>query len=377
MARKILYVTGTRADFGLMRTTLAQIDASDSLDLAILATGMHLSQTYGGTIAEVEDARLRIAARVDVEEGTPTGALMSRNIGRMMVGFTGVIEAERPDVVLTLGDRGEMLAAATAAIHLNVPIAHLHGGERSGTVDEPVRHAISKLAHYHLAATHESRDRLIRMGEDEWRIFVVGAPGLDGLAELARQDRNAVCAAHGLDPARKFALMIFHPVVQEADACGAIAELLLSKLQAAGIQVLALMPNSDAGSLAVRETLSAWRESRRIALATHMSRPDYVSAMAACDVMVGNSSSGIIEAATFGTPVVNIGSRQNLRQRNANVIDASASAEEIDAALEKALFSARSSTTNVYGDGNSGARIVSLLETVDLGPQLLKKVNAY
>ena len=377
MRRKVLYVTGTRADFGLMTSTLEKIARSPALDLGIVATGMHLDARYGSTIREVEATGIRLAGHVEVEEGEPTGALMAKNIGRMLIGFVDIFAAEKPDLVLVLGDRGEMLAGALAAIHLNVPVAHLHGGERSGTIDEPIRHAISKLSHYHFVASKESRERLLRMGEEERRIFVVGAPGLDGLAGLVRHDRREICARYGLDPRQRFAMMVFHPVVQEAEASGPAADLVLARLRAAGVQVLALMPNSDAGSQAVRDVLTRRHGSGEIALATHLSREQYVSALAVCDVLVGNSSSGIIEAATFGTPVVNIGSRQNLRQRNANVIDAGQNEAEIDAALRSAFAAGRREMVNVYGDGRAGSRIVRLLETVDLGSDMLLKANAY
>ena len=195
--RKVCYITGTRADFGLMQSTLQRIQQSETLELSLIVTGMHLLPEYGLTVVQIEAANLPVAARVAVEDGLPTGALMARNVGRMLIGFVEALEKIDPDIVLVLGDRGEMLAGALAAIHLDIPVVHIHGGERSGTVDEPVRHAISKLAHFHFVATDESKTRLVRMGEAADRISVVGAPGLDDLKDAALTGLEKLCAGAG------------------------------------------------------------------------------------------------------------------------------------------------------------------------------------
>jgi GDP/UDP-N,N'-diacetylbacillosamine 2-epimerase (hydrolysing) len=375
--RKVCYVTGARADFGLMQSTLQRIQQSGTLELSIIVTGMHLLRDHGLTVSEIENAGLPIAARVAVEDGPPTGALMAKNVGRMLIGFVEALETIRPDIVLVLGDRGEMLAAALAAIHLNIPVAHIHGGERSGTVDEPVRHAISKLAHFHFVATEESRERLMRMGEAADRISVVGAPGLDGLKETALTGRDALCGDIGFDPKRPIAVLIYHPVLQEADRSGEYVQTIVDAVLARGIQIIALKPNSDAGSAGVRSALEACASASEIHLATHLARPEFVSWLAASDLLVGNSSSGIIEAASFGTPVVNIGSRQNLRQRNSNVFDCSVDRADLDRAIQRALAAPRFDRYNVYGDGKAGERVAGLLASIDLAAASIAKTNDY
>src|SRR5437764_10514939 len=183
-----------------MQSTLQRIQRSERLELSVVVTGMHLLQKYGLTVSQIEAAGLPIAARVAVEDGPPTGALMAKNVGRMLIGFVEALETIHPAIVLVLGDRGEMLAGALAAIHLNIPIVHIHGGERSGTVDEPVRHAISKLAHHHFVTTEDAKSRLVRMGEIAEHVHVVGAPGLDGLDQLATGTKELLCARTGFDP---------------------------------------------------------------------------------------------------------------------------------------------------------------------------------
>lgn len=373
--RKICYVTGTRADFGLMRSTLQLIRNAPELDLTAIVTGMHLSPDYGLTVGEIEQAGIPIAARVNIADGTPTGALMVKNIGTMLGGFADAMAALQPDVVMVLGDRGEMLAGALAAAHLHIPVAHIHGGERSGTIDEPVRHAISKLSHFHFAATEESRDRLIRMGEQPDRVWVVGAPGLDGLKKLAMVDRATLCKETGFNASRRIALLVYHPVLQEAEQAGADTAAIVDALLDADVQIIAVKPNSDAGSLAVRTMLEERAVAKQLVLKTHLPREAFVSWMAAADIMAGNSSSGIIEAATFGTPVVNIGTRQNLRQRNANIFDTPV--DGMNVVLTRALAAPRFDGYNVYGDGKSGERIVALLKTLDLKGAVGAKINVY
>lgn len=375
--RKVLYISGTRADFGLMRSALLRIQQSPHLALGIVATGMHLDTRFGNTISEIEEAGLPVVAKIPVDLRRADGIGVAKNIAFMLNGFVDAFAEIAPDCIIVLGDRGEMLAAAIAGGHMSIPVLHIHGGERSGTIDEPVRHAISKLAHYHLVATDESRERLIRMGEAADTVQVVGAPGLDGLTELASPDRNSLFSSLGLDGTQKIALLVYHPVHQEAAKAGEQVEAVLQALLGSEMTVLALRPNSDAGSDAIAKVLDDYASTGRILLKTHLARGIFVSALRHADMLVGNSSSGIIEAATFGIPVVNIGSRQNMRQRNANVIDTPAETTAIVAAIRRAREMGRRPTTNVYGDGHAGEHIVRILEGLEFPGELLNKANAY
>jgi len=189
--RHICYITGTRADFGLMTNCLKAIDAHADLSLSLMVTGMHLSHQHGFTMDEITNSGLAIRGQVPLSDQLGTGASMVIGIAQMIQGFTALLDHARPDALLLLGDRGEMLAGALVGLHLNIPIVHIHGGERSGTVDEPIRHAISKLSHFHFVATEESQERLVRMGEKPQTIHVIGAPGLDGLLDEPRTDRQS------------------------------------------------------------------------------------------------------------------------------------------------------------------------------------------
>lgn len=378
MSRKLLYLTGTRADFGLMLPTLRRLGVTPGLELGLCVTGMHLSERFGMTVREVEASGLRIVARIPADADDDSRLGMSRLGATVSQGMVDVLAAHRPDVLLLLGDRVEMLAAAVPAMLAGVAIAHLCGGERSGTVDDAMRHAISKLAHLHFVATEEAGQRLVRMGEEAQRVHVVGTPGLVGIESLVTTSREALTSRFDLAHERPLAAVLFHPVVQDESLAGTQCRALLQAVAAEGFQAICLLPNADTGNGRVREAIEDFcARVNGFRPVTHLARSDYVSLLAACDLLIGNSSSGIIEAATFGTPVVNVGDRQMNRERNANVVDAGTSVEEIRDAIHTSLARPRRKGHNVYGDGRTDERVASILSTVALETNLLKKANTY
>lgn len=374
--RRIVYLSGTRADFGLMRRTLLAT-AAGGVTVEVAVTGMHLSTAHGHTIDEVRASGLPVCAEIPTDMATRTPASMSHAIAQTLDGVTRLLAAAPPDALLLLGDRGEMLAGAIAALHCGVPAVHVHGGERSGTVDEPVRHAISKLAAYHLVATQASRERLERMGERADRIFVTGAPGIDGLAADGAMPREECLRQIGLPAGARFLLVVFHPVVQQADEAKQQALALARAAAAAGIPMVWMEPNADAGALGVLAALDETTLPPGSVRRAHLGRELFAAAMNHCDAMLGNSSAGIIEAATFGTPVVNVGDRQQLRDHGPNVVDVPAQEEAIVQALRAQLAHGRWPCDNPWGDGRTAPRIASLLATLPLHRGLLEKTNSY
>ena len=264
--RKVCYVTGTRADFGLMRTALHAIDAHPELSLSLMVTGMHLLPEYGETWKEIEADDFFIESKVPVDLSGGSGADMAVALGQQVIGFTNVLEKNRPDLLLLLGDRGEMLAGAIAALHLNIPCVHIHGGELSGTIDESVRHAISKLSHYHFVATEKSRERLIRMGEKNEHVFVTGAPGLDEIYQTELLERAPLFKKYGIDSNHSLMLVLFHPVVQHVEeAVEQITSLLDAALETE-MQSLVLMPNADAGGSVIAQVIREWLVESQLSL---------------------------------------------------------------------------------------------------------------
>ncbi|MBM3651044.1 MAG: UDP-N-acetylglucosamine 2-epimerase (hydrolyzing), partial [Alphaproteobacteria bacterium] len=333
--RRVFYLTGTRADFGLMLPTLREVHSRAGLSVEIAATGMHLSAKFGSTVSEVRACGLPVVAEWAVDVDTDDGGAMARGAAAVALASATYFRKRRPDICLLLGDRWEMLATAMSAVLAGVPVVHLCGGDRSGSVDDAIRHAISKLAHVHAPATRGAAERLRRMGEPEDRIHVVGAPGLVGLEALASVPRGDWASSVGLDPGAPIAVVLFHPVVQDATDAGNQMTQVLNAVLAEHFQVLCLMPNADAGSDGIRKVINAASESYpALRVVTHLPRQTYVSVLAGADVLVGNSSSGIVEAASFGTPVVNVGDRQEGRERNANTQDVSVDPAAIRHALQ-------------------------------------------
>ena len=376
MTRRIVYVSGTRAEFGLMEGVLHLLHQSKDVELKIIPTGMHLSGIYGNTIGDIRDSGLDIAVTIPVLSDEGTGAATAVALGRLLIELVPALQELDPDAVLITGDRGEMLATALAAAHLNKHIFHVHGGERSGTLDESIRHAISKLSHYHLVATEGSKNRLERMGERSDRIWVTGAPGLDDLHSATITSRSDLCKSVGFDPNRTTVLLIYHPVLMSCEEAGREFSTILEGVIQQECQVLCLMPNSDGGSNLIRHEIRNI-DSPSIIVRTHMPRFEFLSWMMNVDAMVGNSSSGIIEAGSFGTPVINIGPRQNLRERNRNVMDIDVDSTQVSRAIEHARKRGKFEKANVYGDGLASHRIVKIVAETPLLKDDLCKVNTY
>jgi len=377
MVKKVLYVSGTRADYGLMVTVLRDIDACPQLNLEIVATGLHLMPEFGLTINEVRNSGFKLH-EVDATYDRDTKASMACFCGKFIQKFTARMVDLKPDVILLLGDRAEMLAAAIVGTYLDIAVAHVHGGDISSTVDEPVRHAITKLAHVHFPATKRSAERLTNTGEEGWRVHCVGSPAIDAIASAQFTDPKKLAAKYDLDVSEPVLLAIQHPVSNEYRAASEQIRTTLDALVETGYQTVLIFPNADAGGRAIIEALNAYKSIKQFRQFKSISRSDYLGLLSLASVMVGNSSSGIIEAPSFQLPAVNIGTRQEGRERACNVIDARYDKSEIVAAINFALFDADlreclRTCRNPYGDGAAGKRIVKVLKDLEISDQLLRK----
>lgn len=371
--RRIAVLTTGRADYGLLIPVLRAAADRDDLALGLYVTGAHLSAIHGSTVDRIEADGWPIEARVPIPSGDHPGA-MGKAIGRGVSGFTGALMANEPDAVLVLGDRFETISAALAASACGVPIAHLHGGElTAGAVDNQFRYAITALAQLHLVATERSRRRLVAMGEDESRVVRTGAPGLDHLAGFEPMSRDAMNAATGLEGDAGFLLVTLHPTTLDEADPAEHARALVSALVESGLPCLVTAANQDPGGGDINAVLRSVTPGRGWAFVDALGPRVYHSAMAHAAAMVGNSSSGIIEAATLGLPVVNIGDRQAGRERSGNVIDCGHRADQIADAIGRAIGLGRGEYTNVYGDGGSGVRIADALAAMPVVPGSLRK----
>lgn len=382
--RKVCVVTGTRAEYGLLRPIMNAIQEEGSLALQLLVTGMHLSFRHGRTINFIIEDGFYIDATVEMTPEGDSSFEMAESVGVGIVGMSKVFSALKPDVVLVLGDRVEALAASIAAVYMGIFVAHVHGGDSAEAgLDESARHAITKFAHIHFPATELSARRIRKMGEQDGRIFVTGAPGLDDIEKGCYPPREIVAEKFGLDLGKPTVLLVQHSVSTEPGLAGGQVRETLAALAELQFQTIAVYPNSDSGGGDIIEELESFRSSHPwFKLYQSIPRADYLGLMNTVSVMVGNSSSGIIETAPFRLPVVNIGNRQKGRERNVNVVDADSDRQSITHALDFVLYDREFGNSlrylqNPCYPGGSGCRIVKVLSEIVLGEKLLKKKLTY
>jgi UDP-hydrolysing UDP-N-acetyl-D-glucosamine 2-epimerase len=377
--RVIGVVSVSRSDWGHLLPVLEAIRESPELDLRLFIAGMHLSADFGSTVKEIEAQGWPIAERIAMLEPGDSPEAIAASTGRGVVGFAAAYARQRPDIVVLLGDRFEMLAAAVAALPFALPVAHIHGGEASeGAMDNQIRHAITKLAHLHFASAPEHGMRIAAMGEEDWRIHVVGAPGLDRLRTVGLLSRDEVAAALGLPPERPWLLVTFHPVTLEHEDTVRHVDELLAALDAVDATLVMTYPNADTAGRTIVERVETFAaRTPRARIFRNLGDRLYLSLLKHADAMVGNSSSGLIEAPSFALPVVNVGSRQRGRLRGGNVVDVAPRCDDIvrgiRTALAPELRRRLDGQPNPYGDGRAAARIVAVLRDVALDARLIQK----
>lgn len=382
MARKIAVVTGTRAEYGILYPVLKAIQAKPDLRLLLIVTGMHLSHEFGYTVKEIGKDGFKISAKVDMLLSSDSPGAMAKSIGLGIIGMAQAWEQLEPDIILVLGDRAEPLAASITGAYMNIPVAHIHGGDVCGNIDDPARHAITKFAHVHFPATIKSKQRIINMGEDEWRVHQVGSPALDVILNEPLLSAKALAKELDLNLSQPLILLIQHSVTTQADKAPKQMRKTLEAVAEVGYPTVLIYPNSDAGGRKMIEVIKEYENYPFIKTFKSLPRREYLSLVKAASVMVGNSSSGIIEAPSFGLPVVNIGTRQEGRERGNNIIDAGYVKQEIIQAIEKALsdkefLAVVRKRENPYGDGRASPRIADTLSGIEITPQLLQKKITY
>jgi UDP-hydrolysing UDP-N-acetyl-D-glucosamine 2-epimerase len=376
--RRIAVVTTSRADYSHLYWPLRELAAHPAIELGVFAFGPHLSPKYGNTLAEIERDGFPIRARIECLLNSDTDTGMAKTIGVAILSLADALSAWRPDLLLLIADRYEMLAPASVALALRIPIAHIEGGEISqGAIDDQVRNAITKLAHIHFTSTETARRRVITMGEESWRVHHAGAPSLDHLRRSKLLSRASLERRLNIKFASPVILAAWHPVTILRDT-NAESDAFFSALQQAPGQLIFVYPNTDAGSHVLIErthNIAATRPDTHIFV--NLDAFTYWSLLAQVDVMVGNSSSGIMEAASFALPTINVGIRQQGRERARNIIDAPADAVSITRALKRALnpsFRRKlRGMKNPYGNGTAAKTITRILSTVSLDNLLIKQ----
>jgi UDP-hydrolysing UDP-N-acetyl-D-glucosamine 2-epimerase len=379
-SRHIGVVTSGRSDFGLLLPLMRAIGRDTSLQLTVYATGMHFSKKRGSTIDEVRANEIADQlVEVPSGETDDSAAGVAGAIARGVEGFTQVFGKRPPDVLVVMGDRFDALPAALAALPFNLPVAHISGGELTeGVIDDPIRHAMTKLSHIHFPAHETAARRIIQMGEDPWRVTAVGEPGLDALEDFAFEDLNTVFEGLDLERGRRVTVFTHHPETLAATIGSRDMENILAAGDGIDSQIVFTYPNIDTGSGAIIDAIETFCQGRA-GCSVHVSlgHDGYLNLLRHADCMVGNSSSGIVEAAWFELPVVNIGDRQRGRVMPDNVINVAPETEAVAEAWAKALDpdfrKTLSGLKNPYGDGHASDRIVQCLKSIDLDRKLIAK----
>lgn len=379
MSRKICIITGTRAEFGLLRWLMQEVQNEPNLELKVIATGMHLSPEFGLTYLEVEQAGFEIDAKVEMLLSADTATAVTKSMGLGLIGFADAYSRLSPDLIVVLGDRFEILAAASAALIAGIPIAHLHGGETTeGAFDEAIRHSITKMSHLHFVAAEDYRRRVIQLGEHPDRVFLVGGLGIDAIKRVTLLDRAALETSLNFKLGLKNLLITFHPVTLDgASSQQQMSELLAALGELTDTNFIFTMPNADTGGRELATMVDTFVASHGNArVYESLGQLRYLSCMRYVDGVVGNSSSGLTEAPSMGVGTINIGDRQKGRLSASSVINCQPTVDSIRKALNK-LFdpvfkSTLDQTINPYGNGGASKKIVQVLSTHSI-KNLLRK----
>ena len=379
--QKICFVTGTRAEYGLLYWLMKGVQKEPTLQLQVIATGMHCSPEFGLTYKEIEKDGFYIDKKVEMILSADTPSSIAKSTGVGLIGFSDAYTDLEPDVIIVLGDRYELLAASTTALFFRIPVGHIHGGETTeGAFDEAIRHSISKIAWWHFVAAEEYKNRVIQLGEDPKRVFLVGGMGVDGIKKMPLLKQNKLEESIDFNFGQKNLLVTYHPVTLENNSTEIqIQELLKSLGELVDTKIIFTRPNSDTNGRIINKYIDNFVNNHpqsSIAF-TNMGQKNYLSTLQFVDAVVGNSSSGLLEAPTFKIGTVNIGDRQKGRLKSESVIDCKVNKESIlkaistiySATFQKKLKSAK----NPYGEGSGSEKIINVLKSKSL-PSELKKI---
>lgn len=382
--KNICVVTGARSEYGIFRLILNKILKSQKLKLSLIVTGMHLLRQYGNSIEDIKADKIPIAKIVPMYDEKDSGKTsLGKAIGKAISNFTNAFIEIKPDLLLVLGDRYEPLAAVIAASTLLIPIGHIHGGDNvsKGQVDEQIRHSITKFAHIHFPATLKSFERIKLLGEEEWRIHMVGSPSIDMIYKEKLLNKEKICSKLKLNFNERIILCVQHPYIHESKKAGQQMRTTLQVLKDLNLQSVIIYPNNDPGSRFIIDEIENNSNNPNFKIFKNLKRIDFLSLLKNVDLLVGNSSSGLIESSIFKLPVINIGNRNKGRESADNVINVHCDYLEIKKAMIKGLTDEFKlfcqNIENPYGDGKASERIVNILENLDINKELLVKQLTY
>lgn len=380
-SRKICILTGKRGGFGALIPTMQLIEQDPDLDLSVIATDMHLNEKFGKTIEEVKQWVTKVYY-VPMNQKDDRPINRTKALAVCMKGISKVLNKLRPDIFLVLGDRGEVVAAVLAALHLGIPIAHIQGGDISGNIDEMMRHAVTKMSHIHFASTEKSAKRIKKLGEEDWRIHVVGDPHIDMIVKKRYTNGKYVKKLYNIAEQDNFLITLVHPETIDPANSYINMNAVLKVIESQKIRTLVVYPCSDHGHQGIIDAIEEFSNSPMFSFHKNIEAVHFWGLMSEASALIGNSSAGLIEAPYFNLPVLNLGTRQSGRERWLNVIDSPFKKNSIRNVLVKVLsLQFRKSLENVknkpFGDGNACAKMVSILKSVKIDNILLEKRMTY
>lgn len=382
--KKVLVVTGTRAEYGLLYWTMKEIQNENELELQLVVTGNHLVKDYGYTVEQIKKDGFKIDEEIDMILNSEKKSSIVKSMGIELIQMSQCFDRLKPDVLLILGDRYEIFIAATCAMMMNIPIAHMNGGESTeGAVDEQIRHAITKMAHIHFPGAEFYKKTILQLGEEPWRVYNVGQAGIENIKKFELLEKNELENELKISFDKLIFLITYHPETLGIDNIEEQVNNLIDALKEFDAKYIFTYPNADFGNKTIIDKINNFVNNNDNAYIFHsLGQKRYLSLLKYANVMIGNSSSGIIEAPTFKIPVVNIGDRQKGRLRSNNIIDVGYSKKEIVEAINKALYNAKFKTgldliENIYGDGNVSKNIVNALKCINIDKKLLVKKLTY
>lgn len=375
--KKIMFLTGSRGEWGYIRPILRLIQNRNDVDYRLVVTNMHLLPSYGNSYKEIENDGFKIHYKVHMSLDGYSHITHAKSLGIFLTEMPDIIDDERPDWLVLAGDRGEQLMGAIAAAYTYTPVAHIQAGELSGNIDGMTRHAIGKLVHMHFASNADAAERLIKLGEEPFRVHNVGAPQIDEMVQCDYWSLNEIEEKLSINIDNGYILGVMHPVTEEADKAGMQAKIFIKSLNEFSLPKIIILPNNDAGSIEVKKAIQKYNKGEYYMYA-NLKREEYLGLLKNAKCIVGNSSSGLLEAPTFKVPAVNIGRRQDMRFRGINVIDVPFDINAIIAAINRAMSREfrdylEKECVNPYGDGHSSERILNLLLSTKIDEKLLSK----
>lgn len=381
MIKKIIIVTGARSDYGYLRPVINKLKSDIGLEVVLIATGMHFLKEQGYSINEVKKDFPEVI-EVPLIYPEDTGYGVCKYVSEGIFKFADIFKQTKPDLCIFLGDRTEIFSSVQAAAYQNILIAHLCGGDVSFNIDEPIRHSISKFAHIHFPATKKSAKRLIKMGEEKKRVYIVGSTTLDEIKNMELPKRKKIMQKFNLNPDKPFLLVVQHPVTNQEEQARDQLKITLDAVLETKSQNLVIYPNSDPGNKEMIDLIKDYEINKNLNTAKNLNRQDYLGLLKEASFLIGNSSSGIIEATSFKIPVINIGLREQNRDRGMNVIDSGHDKEEITKAIEFVLndneFKEKlKKCKNPYGSGNASEKIYKIIKNLNIDKNFLQKKITY